>query len=81
MTDLPNASPLKSILIGAELAARRLAPHCWTMPGEGTLQEITDAVILNRLAAFGGNRTHAARSLGLNVKTVYNHLKRLGISS
>jgi|WetSurMetagenome_2_1015567.scaffolds.fasta_scaffold1528039_1 DNA-binding NtrC family response regulator len=40
-----------------------------------TLQEIEKEVILERLAAFNGNKTKTAQSLGVTLKTIYNKLE------
>lgn len=39
-----------------------------------TLFEIEKEVILERLNSFGGNKTKAAQSLGITLKTIYNKL-------
>jgi transcriptional regulator with GAF, ATPase, and Fis domain len=50
---------------------------------EASLSEILDEterrVIKETLEACGGNKTEAARRLGIPVRTLYNHLKRLGL--
>lgn len=39
-----------------------------------TLDEIERSVIEYRLQHFGGNKTQAAQSLGISLKTIYNRL-------
>lgn len=41
-----------------------------------TLEKVTLAYIESVVEAFGGNKTHAARALGISRKTVY---RRLGL--
>ena len=43
-----------------------------------TLDEITDRVTLDRLRHFRWNKTQAADSLGITVKTLYNRLAVIG---
>jgi DNA-binding NtrC family response regulator len=45
-------------------------------PVDMTLKDIQDAHIDRVLRHYGGNKTLAAKSLGVNVKTVYNRVKR-----
>ena len=42
-----------------------------------TLREKIDELILERLDEFGGNRTHAARSLGISDKSIRDNINRL----
>lgn len=44
-----------------------------------TLEEIERQAIEERLAEHNGNRTHAARSLGITVRTIQRKLKLYGI--
>ncbi len=41
-----------------------------------TFEEIEKSVILKRLEEFGGNRTKAAKSLGISLRTLFNKLKK-----
>lgn len=41
-----------------------------------TLQDICKTAVLARLASFEGNRTHAARSLGISVRTLQRKILR-----
>ena len=45
-------------------------------PIDMTLKDLQDAHIDRVLRHFGGNKTLAAKALGVNVKTVYNRVKR-----
>ncbi len=40
-------------------------------------RDVVDTLILRTVKAAGGNRAHAARLLGLNVKTIYHRLRRM----
>ena len=40
------------------------------------LDDIERRAILDALEAFGNNKTHAARALGISLKTLHNKLKR-----
>jgi len=44
-----------------------------------TLAQIERITIERRIRAHGGNKTHAARSLGISLKTLYNKLHRYGM--
>jgi len=68
-------SRLELILNGAQMACERLGQEIAMC--HGTLEEITDQVLLRRLEEYGGNKMATARSLGINVKTLYNRLKRI----
>jgi len=45
-----------------------------------TMEEVEKSHISKVLAACGGNRTHAAEKLGLNVRTLRNKIKQYSIS-
>ncbi|MFN7684255.1 MAG: sigma 54-interacting transcriptional regulator [Oligoflexia bacterium] len=45
-------------------------------PGQRTLEEVEREHILRTLAAHEGNKTRAAQSLGITIKTLYNKLNR-----
>lgn len=45
-------------------------------PGSGLLRDAEQDLILQTLAACGGNKTRAAAQLGISLKTLYNKLKR-----
>lgn len=46
-----------------------------------TLEEIERQAITETLLACGGNKRAAARALGVDEKTIYNKLKRLGLAT
>ncbi|MEM7168176.1 MAG: sigma-54 dependent transcriptional regulator [Planctomycetota bacterium] len=48
-------------------------------PDHWTLRELEEAHIRRVLEKFEGNQTQAARSLGINVKTLYNRMKAAGM--
>ena len=49
------------------------------MPVTMTLEELEKVHILRCLEHFDGNKTRAALSLGITIKTLYNKLHRYGI--
>jgi len=42
-----------------------------------TLRQIKDDAILERIKVFGGSKYKAAKSLGINVNTVYEYTNRM----
>lgn len=44
-----------------------------------TLEQVTKEHVVAVLNAHGGNKTQAAKSLGITLKTLYNWLHRWGI--
>jgi DNA-binding NtrC family response regulator len=70
--------------VARELAGRsRISSVDVTPAGDGTLEErraaAERAAIVDALARTGGNRTQAARLLGVSRRTLYNRLEELGI--
>jgi len=49
------------------------------VPEEPTLDNVERATILKTLAATGGNKSEAARRLGITRKTLNNKLKKYGL--
>jgi DNA-binding NtrC family response regulator len=47
--------------------------------GSTRLRDAEQEMILKTLAVCGGNKTRAAASLGISVKTLYNKLKRFDL--
>ena len=45
-----------------------------------TLKDIEREAIEQTLEAYGGNKAKSARVLGISEKTIYNKMRRLGIS-
>jgi DNA-binding NtrC family response regulator len=67
----PGVAPATATLAAAT------APGVVAKPNAGTLLRDTEQdIILQTLAACGGNKTRAAAQLGVSVKTLYNKLKR-----
>jgi len=60
----------------AEALRRLLPPPVDAEAQELTLAEVEKRHILRVLAAHGGNKSRAARSLGVDAKTLYNKLNR-----
>ena len=69
MTTVHSAAP--------EHAAHSLAPNeIVPMLIGSTVGEIERELVLQTLARFDGNRTHAARVLGLSVRTLRNKIRQ-----
>jgi DNA-binding NtrC family response regulator len=63
------------------LEPRHAAPHEQLQFGVGTLLDDAERrLILATLEHFNGNKRRAADVLGISLKTIYNRLKRYGIS-
>lgn len=45
-----------------------------------TLAEIEKAVVKATLEANNGNRTHTAKALGVGIRTLQRHLKKVGLT-
>ena len=58
------------------LAAAPAAAPAATAPAGTRLRDAEQDIILQTLAACGGNKTRAAAQLGISLKTLYNKLKR-----
>lgn len=64
------------------LEALSLAQVCSPASFAGlTLAEIEKRALVETLAACGGNKKAAARSLGIDEKSIYNKMRRLGITT
>ncbi|MEO6572292.1 MAG: helix-turn-helix domain-containing protein, partial [Polyangiaceae bacterium] len=48
--------------------------------GDGSLADLERQTIESTLAAVGGNRRAAAAKLGIGLRTLYEKLKRYGIT-
>jgi DNA-binding NtrC family response regulator len=62
--------------------ARHLSPGLRTRPAEGwrgASRDFEKRLLQKTLECNGGNRTQAARSLGLSRQGLYRKLKRLGL--
>ena len=55
------------------------APEVWTVSDLRDLDEVKRAHVKHVLEACGGNRSLAARSLGVDRKTLYRNLARWGL--
>ena len=49
------------------------------LPLDGTLDQITKALLLERLVLLDGNKGRVAQSLGVTERTVYNMMHRYQI--
>jgi transcriptional regulator with PAS, ATPase and Fis domain len=72
LADLPTS--IRSPLSGRKDLKSKDMP-----PVEMTLEELERLHILRCLEHFDGNKTRAAQSLGITIKTLYNKLHRYGI--
>jgi two-component system response regulator HydG len=54
-------------------------PDAFILQGETPLEEIEKAAILNTLQAANGNKSEAARRLGITRKTLHKKLKTYGV--
>ncbi|MFH1242367.1 MAG: sigma-54 dependent transcriptional regulator [Pseudomonadota bacterium] len=72
--DLPMVLKEKD-LQGKGLAAEK------AMPGDLPLNEVEKATILKTLEASGGNKSEAARRLGITRRTLHKKLKKYGVMS
>ena len=70
--------PLRDTFKGSEPAIAASAPS--RVPG-GSLQAQERLAIQRALQEHGGNRTHAARALGIATSTLYTKLKKYGLAS
>jgi len=74
------------LLLGVEtIDEQHLPPHIRKVPprigASGSLQRVEEEAIRRAVAATGGRRAAAARMLGIDRKTLYLKLKRLGLES
>ena len=73
----PNVAPDAQALAPQVLAPQSLTPHdIVPMLIGSTVEAIERELVLQTLARCDGNRTHAARVLGLSVRTMRNKLKQ-----
>jgi two-component system response regulator HydG len=49
------------------------------MSGDMSLEDVEKAAILNTMEAAGGNKSEAARRLGITRKTLHKKLKAYGV--
>ncbi|HBY59635.1 MAG TPA: hypothetical protein DEH78_07410 [Solibacterales bacterium] len=63
-----------------EIGAPQPAPQAAAQAGAMNLEEMERALILNGLAAAGGNQTKAAAMLGISSRTIARKLKTYGIT-
>jgi two-component system response regulator FlrC len=81
--ELANALERAAILAdGPELRARDLGTLARPRPsaGGGSLSDVERETIARALAEVGGNRRQAAERLGIGLRTLYEKLKRYGLS-
>jgi two-component system response regulator FlrC len=81
--ELANALERAAILAdGPELRVRDLGTFARLRPATvaGSLSEVERETIARTLAEVGGNRRQAAERLGIGLRTLYEKLKRYGLS-
>lgn len=52
-------------------------PHRSVAPDDFNLENHTDQLVVAALREYGGNKTQAARALGISLRTLYNRLERM----
>ncbi|MFG0319579.1 MAG: sigma 54-interacting transcriptional regulator, partial [Planctomycetota bacterium JB042] len=80
MAALATDETIESHLVQPLLEQRSGAAAAGSSFGGRTLEEIEKAAILEALERCGGNRSDAAKALGLPRRTFYNRLRKHGIS-
>jgi len=80
--ELANALERAAILAdGPELRVRDLGTLARPRPSTGgSLSDVERETIARTLAEVGGNRRQAAERLGIGLRTLYEKLKRYGLS-
>ncbi|MHB8420586.1 MAG: sigma-54-dependent transcriptional regulator [Myxococcales bacterium] len=87
--ELRNVMERAAILVDGEVVRRRDLPDELrgvptegpvALPGEGTLEQVEQAYLLEMLRRCGGNQTKAAQRLGISARTLYNRLRRWGLT-
>lgn len=76
LADLPLEISVPARNAGSQLIATE-AIHGFPWPLNARLDEVEHAWILHVLKACGGNRTHAARQLGIDPSTLWRKLKEV----
>ena len=72
--------PFKNIVfVDGEYKFKDLIPTVEGYYGNLTLEDVERTIVLNRLKFFKDNKAATARSLDIDVKTIYNLLKKWGI--
>lgn len=59
--------------------AEEAAPAAPPVPADAPLEEVEKAAVLRTLAASGGNKSEAARRLGITRRTLHKKLKKYGL--
>lgn len=80
MVVLADSDVLTLDQLPATIAAPPTRPSAFDLPSTVTLEEIEKAAVLQRLQKFHGNRTRAAQSLDISVRTLQRRLKRWGVA-
>jgi two-component system, NtrC family, response regulator HydG len=78
ITEKQLPEPIVQQAHSEELVARQM--HGQAIFGGPPLQEVERTAILNALEAAGGNKSEAARRLGITRKTLHNKLKQYGVA-
>jgi DNA-binding NtrC family response regulator len=76
----PDADEIDVNLLPAELTGAATSP-AWTSEAELSLEEVERRHIARVLAHHSGNRSRAARSLGISRATLYEKLARYGLDA
>ncbi len=88
--ELRNVMERAAILVDGDVVRRRDLPDelaggagegPLALPAEATLEQVEQTYILSMLRRCGGNQTKAAQRLGISARTLYNRLRRWGLST
>jgi transcriptional regulator with GAF, ATPase, and Fis domain len=82
MQQLAGIVPVPPVLIPAETPAEVTAPEVERIPsgGFGTLEDMEKRYITEVLSSVSGNRSQAARLLGISRSTLQDKIRRYGLS-
>jgi DNA-binding NtrC family response regulator len=82
MQQLAGIVPVPPVLTSAETPAEATAPEVERIPsgGFGTLEDMEKRYITEVLASVSGNRSQAARLLGISRSTLQDKIRRYGLS-
>jgi len=64
---------------GSEITSEDLEFDDLDVSFSGTLEDYKNMLIIQRLRQFGGNKTRAAKSLGISLRSLQTKAKQLGL--
>jgi two-component system response regulator AtoC len=74
---LSDGTRIRADALGPEFSARRPARRAVT--GRGSIRDVEREALAAALARWEGNRTQAARELGISRRTLFNKIKQYGL--